>query len=69
MKNNTTLEGSNTSNIAIESSRFVRYNDLPYDPFDFDTALKFEDAKLQYESFLPSWSFYRNFLEIKSKRS
>lgn len=44
-----TKDNTEDSNIEMERSGFIRYNELPYDPFDFDTVLNYEAAKLDYE--------------------
>lgn len=55
--------------IGLDQSRFIRINELPYDPFDFDTIQNFETAKSDFSKILYSSSLYKSFIDFKEKRS
>lgn len=66
------LEISDNSNMNIEKLNefMIKYNDLPYDPFDYETTpMNYEVAKNDYEGFIRKCPLYLQYQEYKSKRS
>ncbi|KAL4466831.1 hypothetical protein ABPG74_010428 [Tetrahymena malaccensis] len=55
--------------IEIEYEQIIKYYDLPYDPFDFDTPMQYDQAKNDYEDYLKQSTLYPQYLEYKSKRN
>ncbi|EAR96841.1 FHA domain protein (macronuclear) [Tetrahymena thermophila SB210] len=65
------LEYSDSLNTDIEKANemIIKYYDLPYDPFDFDTPMQYDQAKNDYESYLRKCPLYHQYQDYKSKRS
>ncbi|KAL4510013.1 hypothetical protein ABPG72_010206 [Tetrahymena utriculariae] len=65
------LRESENLNIKIDKEQelIIKYYDLPYDPFDFDTPMQYDQAKNDYESYIKKCPLYLQYQDYKSKRS
>lgn len=50
---------SDTPEIGIAKSGFISYNELPYDPFDFDSIVNLDSTKSEFENLLKKSSLHR----------